>query len=510
MTPCTCDIVKFIFDISSFGIGHGLVASFAFGFQVSAFELEATFLVVEFAGYPFVETVAFGAICFSVDGKLTGMRIFVTTRAVAVHPGKFLHFYALRIFTVVTRRTGLPGMFSAEFKAGLGVVELHALPRFHRVAGLTILLRNVFFRHQPFVYIFVAIHTTLFHVSEAPLRPGLVAGKAGRGRVCAFQFEFGLIVSLNGVSRFGKSFLRMAAAAIGRDAILCKFAFVIISVAIAALFVFKRVSQVGFVARFAGHIFVFAFELVAGFVVVECTDGFDLVERFLAVALLAVLAEFIVVHIIVASHAVGKLSHFEALRFFAIHHFRFVALVARYGFVFAHQREFGVIVVKPNCRFEGIESVALRTVVRHLSPVVVGMATQTGLTQPHKGGRPVAQSHVFGGSRFVAGAAILLRMFAFQLETHRFVVKLFLIKFDELKIPPVVLVVAGGTLLRAHLKGGVISFVSGYLGLNLFVAIEAFGPCHLSPVQRVTFGAIVHALQCRMCFRQLSGGDLRR
>jgi hypothetical protein len=401
-------------------------------------------------------------------------------------------------------------MFAAEFKAGFGMVEVYLFPRFYSVAGLTILLRHVFFTDKTFVHILVAIDTALLHVSECPLRPGLVAGKAGRGRVCAFQFKFGLIVSLNGIERFGKSSLCMTSAAIGRNAIFCKFAFVIISMAIAAFFVFERVGQIGFVTRFTGHIFVFAFELVSGFVVVECADGFDFVERLFAVALLAVLAEFIVVHIIVASHTVGKLSHFEALRFFAVYHFRFVALVARYGFVFAHQWELGIVVVKPNCRFEGIKAVTFGTVILHLAPVVVGVTAQAGLTQPHKGGRPVAQSHIFGGSRFVTGATILFCMFTFQFETHRFVVKLYLVKFDELKVAPVVFVVAGGALFRPHSQSRVISFVSGYFGLNLFVAIEAFGTRHLSPVQRVTFGAIVHALQCRVRLRQLTGRYLRR
>lgn len=486
------------------------MAGFAFGFQVSTFELEAAFLVVKFTGHPFVETVAFGAICFSVYGKLTGMRVFVTTRAVAVHPGKLLNLHTLFVFAVMAGRAGLFRMFATEFKACFGMVEVYLFPRLYGVAGLAILQRHIFFADKTFVHILVAIDAALLHVSECPLRPGLVAGKAGRGRVCAFQFKFGLIVSLNGIECFIKTSLCMTSATIGRNAVFRKFSLVVISMAIAAFFVFERVGQVGFVTRFAGHIFVFALEFVAGFIVVECADGFDLVERIFAVALLAVLTEFIVMHIFMAGHTVRKLRHFKALRFFAVYHFRFVAFVARHRFMFAHQWELGIVVVKPDCRFEGIKAVTFRTVILHLAPVVVGVTAQAGLTQPHKGGRPVAQSHILGRGRFVAGAAILLRMFAFQLETHRFVVKLHLVKFDKLEVASVVFVVAGGAFFRSHSQGRVITFVSGYFGLNLFVAIEAFGTRHLSPVQRVTFGAIIHALQCRVRLRQLTGRYLRR
>ena len=98
----------------------------------------------------------------------------------------------------------------------------------------------------------------------------------------------------------------MTFAAIRRSSVPCKLTFVKVGVAVIAFIVFQRVGYFSLVAFGTGQAGVFPRQGKSSFVVVEGTTLLKFPERNLCMALLAVLPEFVVVHIFMTAGTVAE------------------------------------------------------------------------------------------------------------------------------------------------------------------------------------------------------------
>jgi len=84
---------------------------------------------------------------------------------------------------------------------------------------------------------------------------------------------------------------------------------------------------------------------------IESFHAFIEKERFFGMTFFAVLSEFIVVNILVATGAVVENQPFETLNLFSVHHFSFMAFNTAHIQVFTPQGEFCFAVIETFCIF---------------------------------------------------------------------------------------------------------------------------------------------------------------
>jgi hypothetical protein len=86
----------------------------------------------------------------------------------------------------------------------------------------------------------------------------------------------------------------------------------------------------------------------------------DCMEGFFRMALFAILAEFVLVHILVATGAISKRDTCKLLEFFAVQRIRFMAFDTLYSLVFPGQGIFCPVVTEFNGGYELIHTVTIR------------------------------------------------------------------------------------------------------------------------------------------------------
>src|ERR1035437_4609256 len=124
-------------------------------------------------------------------------------------------------------------MRSVQLKFSLRVIKSYFLPGVYIVAGSTVIICHELIGHKSFVYIFMAVNAfTAADISKRPFKGFLVAGITSCSLMSTFERKFSQIMFLNRKCTGCKSIIRMTLITIRRNAILSKFALVIIGVTI--------------------------------------------------------------------------------------------------------------------------------------------------------------------------------------------------------------------------------------------------------------------------------------
>jgi hypothetical protein len=210
-------------------------------------------------------------------------------------------------------------MGAKQCKLRLRVVETYFLPGVHCVADHAILFRVIFWIQESLVDVFVAIIAPHSDIAESPAVFLLMAGKARGGHVGAFQLEFALIVLFDREGENGEPLYTVTNGTIRIYSVSYEFPFVIIDMAVEAIFVLQRICEVRLMAGLAVYRLVLACKGECCLAVVEMIHSFNDVERFFAVTGAAILSELVVVHIFVAIGAVGVSDPLEFLELLSIY-----------------------------------------------------------------------------------------------------------------------------------------------------------------------------------------------
>lgn len=96
-----------------------------------------------------------------------------------------------------------------------------------------------------------------------------------------------------------------------------------------------------------------------------------------------------------------------------------------------------------------------------------------------------------------------------QFVSRQIVVKVVFIKAYHIKIPPVVLTMAGGAIFPLYFPGYVKSFIPVNPCFDFLVAAQALVVGHFTS-QIVALGAIRHAFQLLVCIGQITRRQLSR
>ncbi len=155
----------------------------AFYIDVFSVQLESRPVVVEFAGFPFFESVTFFAVGHSVFFKLPVVHVFMALGAGLSNSNKIYLVWSL-VFDM-TCRTVLAGMRTLELITGQIVIEKVILPGGTLMAILTSLARVEFDVEVSFVDVVVTIYAFFANLSETPFSILQMALKTRRGGVCA-------------------------------------------------------------------------------------------------------------------------------------------------------------------------------------------------------------------------------------------------------------------------------------------------------------------------------------
>jgi hypothetical protein len=473
-------------------------------------QLETRRIVVEFGIRPAVGFMASGAICFAVFLELTSVMVMVAVVAIPGKTGEFLNADAVRILGIMASATGNFCMLAVQFERRPVVVELGDAPPIGLdMAFVAHALGMEFIGDKSLMFFLVAIHTLLADVAEMPLTGLLVAGRASGGFVGTFQFELRGIVPFQRVGRNLEPVVVVAFRAIRRLAVHGEFTLMNhILVAIRTPFVLQRLGHVARLVAFpATHQFVLAQQGKIGQIVIECSTLAYVLERAFLVAFLAVLTEFVVVDILVACVAVGILQIAESLPGFSTDDFLPVALLAGKRCMFTQQGEMRLAVVEGLWILKRIETVAFRTIGRHLALVVIVVAGEASLVQTEKSRFFLFQPGIGDVLGIVAFRTIQRGMNAFLLKSGFPVVERLFVEIDQPERTPVMLIVARRAVLAHHFGGTVVALMDSLIvldfrmtGLTVFVGdLVAHG---------MAFGTIAHAFQIGMRIAQVARRNL--
>jgi len=253
---------------------------------------------------------------------------------------------------------------------------------------------------------------------------------------------------LSGTERKGiKTFHLMALGTIGRTPVPGHLALVKIVVAIAAPRKLQRAGHAGLVACVACDAPVPAFKRKRSAVVIKIVHPFDLGKGQLTVALRTRGTKPSLVRIGMTISAVVVADTPESLELQIIQQAHLMAGGACHLTVFPGQRETGAVVIEPRGGFEGVGVVAVGTIGRKCLLVVIGVAGQTIGSQPQERRHFLSGFGIAHPFRFMTIGAFLRGMGSLQRVARKFMVELVAVEADDLKAEPVVVAVAGCTLL---------------------------------------------------------------
>jgi hypothetical protein len=186
------------------------------------------------------------------------------------------------------------------------VIKVNFTPFIAAMAALTGSFPVIFFIQEKFMDIIMAIDTADTNLSETPFVILFMTGKTGCGQVGAFQLKFSLVMPFNGKIGPFKAKGAMTIGTVRRTALIGKLFFVVIGMAIGTSMVFDRRCIPGFMAAGASNILMFSSQGKIGQGMVEITYLLDPSEGFFGMAFTAVLPEFIIMNILVATCAIFK------------------------------------------------------------------------------------------------------------------------------------------------------------------------------------------------------------
>lgn len=239
------------------------------------------------------------AVSRSAGLKLTGMNILVAGGTGRCKPGKLPLNCSGRFILKMTVTAGFGRVCPGQLKTGLCMIEANCVPPVHGMANPAILTRVILFRKAGLMNVLMTIDTFSACNKEIPFPRFLMTGDAGSRKVSSFKPEGSQVMTLCRKGRFCKAIDRMAGRTIGRDALLCKLAGVIIRMAICTAGIFQLIGVSRFVTPLAINGLVPSLKPEMGLVMIEAADAFDHRERDIRVTLGAILTEFILMRILV-------------------------------------------------------------------------------------------------------------------------------------------------------------------------------------------------------------------
>ena len=175
--------------------------------------------------------------------------------------------------------------------------------------------------------------------------------------------------------------------------------------------------------------------------------------------------------------------------------------------VLADEGEVGFSVVEIAGRGEFFGGMAFCAVVRQGSLVVILVALQALLAEPQEGFFVFLEFAVVDKISSVALTAIDPFMLTGKFVARLIVVKILLVEADQVKIPAVVVAVAGGALFTFYFRGNVVAFPLVDPVFQGGMAAQAFVVRHLFS-QHMALGAIRHSFQFGMRRSQITGRQL--
>jgi hypothetical protein len=235
----------------------------------------------------------------------------------------------------------------------------------------------------------------------------------------------------------------------------------------------------------------------------EVPGRFYPVKRYFGMALPAVLSEPVFVYVPVAVRATFMGNPPEIPGFFSIPGDGPVAFCAIKGLVFPQKPETGIVVVESGGRPEGFVPVAGDTIHPQGSLVEVVVAIRAFLPQPQVSACPFPEFLIPDEFLFMTLAAIDSSMSALKRIPSQAVIELVPVETDHLKIPAVMIVMAGGTFLPFHLRRNMIAAVGIDPRCDLPVAVQAFLVGNLL-AQDMAFHTVGHPFQVFMCFCEVT------
>lgn len=239
-------------------------------------------------------------------------------------------------------------------------------------------------------------------------------------------------------------------------------------------------------------------------IVVERIARPDHFERTFLVAFLTILTEFVFMHVLVTSVAVGIAQVSEALPHVAVHHFLLVAFLASQGFMLAQEGKMRFIVVEGLGIFKTVETVAIRAIGRHFALVVVVVAGQTGLVQSQIRRFLLFKVWIRDVLRIMAFGTIQRGMHALFDEAGLVVVEGFLVQVNQSESATMVFVVAGIAIFAQHVGGTVIPFLCRLIAAYNRVTSQTIGVGHLV-AHRMAFGTVADTFQVGVRIAQIAG-----
>jgi hypothetical protein len=233
--------------------------------------------------------------------------------------------------------------------------------------------------------------------------------------------------------------------------------------------------------------------------VIEPPDQVQCREGFFRMALFAIGAKLVFVHVFVATVTVGRFNTGKALEFLAVPGLFLVAFDTIRLNVFSFERKVGCIVIEIRSRTESLCVMTFCAVVGSEGVlVIIFMAGSAILAEAEVGFLFGSQLSVLNKIRDMALAAIDRLVCASELVSGQVVVEIIFLKADHVEIPAMVIVVAACAAFPLHFGRGMVARSLIDPAFYFLMAGEAFGVVDLFP-QGMTLGAVANAFEFGMC-----------
>jgi hypothetical protein len=218
--------------------------------------------------------------------------------------------------------------------------------------------------------------------------------------------------------------------------------------------------KVHVVASCAIDLLVRAAQRKIGLAVIETAEGCQGRKGLLIMALLTVRSQLAIVWILMATVAVGKGYTGKNLKLLAISRFFLVAVHTTYFRMLTQQGKISAAVIELGGWCKRFRSMTLRTLIGQGALVVIFVAGLACLIKTQIGVRALAKFCIAYVVRLMTVSAIYALVSTRKWVACQFVVKIFLIKANRVKIETMVLAVTGGALFANNIARSV---VAGFL-----------------------------------------------
>ena len=218
-----------------------------------ALQFEICVVMVEFAGFPVFIIVTTQAALRAISLELGMVRVLVAVQTARIKTIELLYCHPVLTNRKMAITAGLPFMFSLECIPGDLMIERDIFPAANLMAILTGGLRIVFFVNAGFMDIFMAITAFYPNIPELPFRVQFIfmAKKAWCRHMGAFQGEFGLLMLFKSECRGCKPGYIVAVGTIQMAFSFQQLPFMIILMAIHAIYMSYRIRVFALMACLA-------------------------------------------------------------------------------------------------------------------------------------------------------------------------------------------------------------------------------------------------------------------